>query len=250
MHLRSLFLLFLPAVAALGADHPKSKPQIVLVGDSTVTDSAGWGLGFKDWVGGEAECVNMAQGGRSSKSYLEEGHWSRALELKGDYYLIQFGHNDQPGKGAERETDPQSTFADHIRRYVDEARSIGAKPILVTSLTRRNFDSARPGKIKSTLTPYVEAVKNVAREKNVPLVDLHACSIALCEEFGPEKTAGFDPIREGRRDTTHLDARGSVVFARLVVEELRRVAPEIVRFLRAEPASVVPATTGSLRSVR
>jgi len=83
----------------------------------------------------------------------------------------------------------------------------------------------------------VEAVKKVAKEKNVPLLDLHARSIALCEEFGPEKTAQFNGVRDGKRDTTHLDAQGSVVFARLVVEELRRVAPEMARFLRTEPAS-------------
>lgn len=240
MLLRTLFLLLTCAFTAFGADDPKSKPQIVLIGDSTVTDATGWGLGFKDWVSSAAECVNMAQGGRSSKSYLAEGHWSRALKLEGDYYLIQFGHNDQPGKGADRETDPQSTFPELIRRYVDEARAIGAKPILVTSLTRRNFDSARPGKIKSTLTPYVEAVKKVAKEKNVPLLDLHARSIALCEEFGPEKTARLDPVRDGKPDTTHLDAQGSAVFARLVVEELRRVVPEMARLLRTEPA---PAAT-------
>ncbi len=99
--------------------------RIVLVGDSTVTDRAGWGHGFRLFLDDGVECVNAAAGGRSSKSYIDEGKWPEALALKGDYYLIQFGHNDQPGKGPERETDPRTTFRDNIARYVDDVRGDG-----------------------------------------------------------------------------------------------------------------------------
>jgi acetyl esterase/lipase len=219
--------------------------HIILVGDSTVTDQAGWGAGFKQFVGDGAVVTNTAVGGRSSKSFLAEGLWEKALALKGGYYLIQFGHNDQPGKGPERETDPATTYAANMARYVEEARAIGAVPVLVTSLTRRNFDPENPGRITSTLVPYVEAVKRLAAEKHVPLIDLHARSIALCEQLGPEKTAEFNPLKDGKADTSHLDARGSVVFARLVVEELRRVVPELASVLRAEPvAPPAPAAPG------
>lgn len=245
MPMRALLLFLLCSAVSANALADGGRTRIVLVGDSTVTDSAGWGLGFKAWLGDGMECVNMAQGGRSSKSFMAEGHWARALELEGDFYLIQFGHNDEPGKGSERETDPGSSYVEYMSRYVDDARAIGAKPILVTSLTRRTFDPDRPGAIKSTLTPYVEAVKKLAAEKGVPLVDLHARSIALCEELGPEKTAGFDSVRDGKPDTTHLDARGSAVFARVVVEELHRVAPELAALLRPEPTPPpAPAADG------
>jgi lysophospholipase L1-like esterase len=53
--------------------------------------------------------------------------------------LIQFGHNDMPGKGPERETDPKTTYRENLSRFVDEARAAGAQPILVTSIPRRNF---------------------------------------------------------------------------------------------------------------
>ena len=122
-----------PAPAA-----PRS-PHIVLVGDSTVTEGSGWGLGFRQLVAPEVRVTNTAQNGRSSKSFRDEGHWATALAAKGDYYLIQFGHNDQPGKGPERETDPATTFPANMARYVDEVRAIGATPILVTSLVRRTF---------------------------------------------------------------------------------------------------------------
>src|SRR5580698_749057 len=112
---------------------PAKKIRIVLVGDSTVNDEGGWGYGFKQYLTGNIECLNTAANGRSSKSFIAEGRWTNALALKGDYYLIQFGHNDEPGKGPDRETDPATTYPQNLIKYIDEARAIGAKPILVTS---------------------------------------------------------------------------------------------------------------------
>lgn len=198
--------------------------RVVLVGDSTVTDHAGWGLGFKQSTTNEVECINTARGGRSSKSFTDEGHWEKALTLQGDYYLIQFGHNDQPGKGPKRETDPATTYAQNMTRYVEEVQAIGGTPVLVTSLVRRKFDPAEEGQINSTLVPYVEAVKQVAAEKQVALIDLHAYSKEQCEKLGREKCYEFSPVKEdGSYDTTHLNAEGSVFFAMFVVTEFRKV---------------------------
>ncbi len=229
-------LFFFPALA-LAADVAAPRLlHIVLVGDSTVTDRTGWGTGFRQFVSETATVSNVAQGGRSSKSFRDEGHWEKALALKGDYYLIQFGHNDEPGKGPDRETDPATTYSENMARYVAEVRALGAQPILVTSLVRRNFDPDHPGKIKSSLWPYVEAVKKLAAEKNIPLIDLHAASLALCESLGPVETAKLNPAKpDGTPDTTHLVAAGSAVFARLVVEELRRVVPVLGPVLLSEP---------------
>ena len=224
------------------------KVRIVLVGDSTVTDGSGWGLGFRQFLTDRAECINTAANGRSSKSFIDEGLWNKALEAKGNYYLIQFGHNDQPGKGPERQTDPNTTYTQYMTRYVEEARAIGAQPILVTSLTRRTFDKAGRGRIDSTLWPYVEAVKRLAAEKRVPLIDLHASSIALCERLGEEKTRAFNPAKpDGSADTTHLEGQGSVVFARLVVEGLRKAVPALTPCLRAEPLESPASRVFSVR---
>ncbi|HEX7654968.1 MAG TPA: lysophospholipase, partial [Verrucomicrobiae bacterium] len=118
--------------------------KIVLVGDSTVTDNAGWGLGFKQFLTAEATCVNTAQGGRSSLSFRMEGRWTNALGLHGDYYLIQFGHNNEPGKPG-RSTD-LPTYVSNLVSYVEEARAAGAQPVLVTPLTRRQWDKDHPGR--------------------------------------------------------------------------------------------------------
>jgi alpha-L-fucosidase 2 len=233
-------------VSALLAASPLAAAEppvhVVLVGDSTVTDHSGWGLGFRQYLGEGARVSNVAAGGRSSKSYRDEGLWDQALALKGDYYLIQFGHNDQPGKGPERETDPDTTYYANLARYVDEVRAIGATPVLVTSLVRRTFSKADPGKLESAHVPYVEAVKRLAAEKNVPLVDLHKSSLEYCEMIGPAATAGFNfPDKTGQTDTTHLRADGSTAFARLVVAGLGRAVPALAPHLRTEPRAALLA---------
>jgi pectinesterase len=226
------------ALAQISTAAPGKKLRIVLVGDSTVNDGGGWGYGFKQFLTADAECINTAANGRSSKSFIAEGKWTNALALKGDYYLIQFGHNDEPGKGPDRETDPATTYTQNLARYVDEARAIGAKPVLITSLTRRNFDKSGNGKLVPSLMPYVAAMKKLAADKNVPLVDLHARSVEYCEKIGPEETAKLNPTgKDGKPDTTHLNAGARVIMAKLVVEELRQAVPELAPHLLAEPRS-------------
>lgn len=163
--------------------------------------------------------VNLSRGGRSSQSFRDEGRWQKTLDLRPDSVLIQFGHNDQPGHGPERETDAATTYRHNIARYVEEARAAGITPILVTPMTRREFDTA--GKIRSSLAPYADAVIGVAREKKVPLVDLHARWRAFFEKTGAEPSKVLAPVKAtGVSDGTHLNARGSAAIAPLVVDEL------------------------------
>ena len=202
--------------------------RIILVGDSTVTDESGWGGAFKRLLDERVECVNYAQGGRSSKSFIEEGHWAKALAGGGDYVLIQFGHNDMPGKGPARETDPNTTYRRYMSRYVDESRAAGAVPVLITSMTRRNF---RDGKIATLLGDYAQAVRDLAREKDVPLVDLHAASIELLNRLGPPESETLGPMKNGRRDRTHLSDKGKTVMAALVADLLRQAVPTLADHL-------------------
>lgn len=239
-------ILFLTIPAA--ESHASETLRIVLVGDSTVTDNAGWGFGFKQFLTSKVECINTAQGGRSSKGFRDEGRWTKALALKGDYYLIQFGHNNEPGKPG-RSTD-MPTFVSDMTAYVDEARAAGAVPVLVTPLTRRQWDRENPGKIKSSLAPYAEEVRNIAARKNVPLVDLQASSIALCESLGKEKCLEFSPTKPGKDgktdfDGTHLNDRGHVMFGRLVASELKAQIPALANELRDSPANDHPVTAES-----
>jgi lysophospholipase L1-like esterase len=189
--------------------------KIVFVGDSTVNPEGGWGKGFCDIVTVNVSCINMALNGRSSKSFIAEGAWAKALALKGDYYLIQFGHNDQPGKGPERETDPETTYAANLRQYIHDAEAIGAVPVVVTSLSRRNY---RDGQLVEDLTAYVNAAKRVAAEENVTLVDLNGMSVKLLKGMTQAEADGFDATTHpdaaaenkgpAKPDRTHLTRRG------------------------------------------
>ncbi len=223
---RQLLLLIVTAcLLSHSAKADDQKVTIVLAGDSTVTDSAGWGGGFSHLLNANAKCINMAAGGRSSRSFRTEGRWKKCVALKPDYILIQFGHNDQPGKGEVRETDPMTTYREFLRKYVNEAREVGSKPILVTSLTRRRFEN---GKIQSILVPYAAAVRLIGQELNVPVVDLHTRSILLCEKLGPQGCKEISP-KDGT-DRTHLNAKGAKLIAPLIVDELRTVSPDLSSF--------------------
>jgi unsaturated rhamnogalacturonyl hydrolase len=168
-----------------------------------MTDKSGYGAGLKAHIPSSIAFYNGARGGRSSKSFREEGHWAELLRRKPTQILIQFGHNDQPGKGADRET-TLDQYRANLGRYVDEARAAGATPILVTPLARRGSQD---------LGPWAEATKAVAAEKNVKLIDLYAKSIDLPLSAGPVKT-------DGTIDKTHLNADGSALVGALVAREL------------------------------
>ena len=230
---RSLLLLFALSLSISHAE--ETRTRVALAGDSTVTDKAGWGAAFAKLLGPNAECLNFAAGGQSSKSFRDLGNWKKVLDSKPAYILIQFGHNDMPGKGPKRETDPATTFPQNLTRFIEEARAIGAKPILVTSLARRVFDK---DKIRGELKPWADAATKVATEKQVPLVDLFTRSVNLHNKLGIAESDTFNPpIVPKTKDTkttdrTHLNAHGAQVIAAIIAEELHQVAPDLAKLLK------------------
>lgn len=193
----------------------------------------GWGKGFCAIVTPNVTCVNEALNGRSSKSFIDEGAWAKALADKGDYYLIQFGHNDQK-KDPRRATDPDTTYAANLRRYIADARAIGAVPVIVTSLSRRNY---KDGVLVQDLTTYANAAKRVAEEENVTLIDLNAMSVKLLERMTQAQADEFDATGHPdakaeskgatKLDRTHLNATGQALFGRMVADSLVRMQVEL-----------------------
>jgi lysophospholipase L1-like esterase len=218
--------------------------RIVLTGDSTVALGGGWGAAFCALTTPNVECLDLAKNGRSSKSYYDEGLWKNALDKHPDYVLIQFGHNDMPGKGPSRETSPETTFAANIRRYIEETRTAGARPVIVTSLSRRTY---KEGKLVLDLQDYAAAAKRVAAEENVPLIDLNAASVKLLETMTQEQADQFNavghPDAKGNigPDRTHLNAHGAAVFGRMVADDLARDCVELGSDIKGEPAAKVAA---------
>jgi pectinesterase len=201
--------------------------KIVLVGDSTVADKSGWGPAFPTFLKEQAKVVNLAAGGRSSKSFIDEGKWDKAIAEKGDYVFIQFGHNDGKGKGPARETDPNTTFAANLKKYVQDTRKAGGKPVLVTSVARRIY--SKDGKeMVDALHDFAEATRKVAAETGTPLIDLHAQSLALFLKLGDEASTDLNPPK----DRTHFSAKGAQVIAGLVVKLLPDAVPELKAYLK------------------
>ena len=225
--------LFVAALFATPAGAADAPVKVALVGDSTVTDKAGWGLAFDKSFGTGAVVENFAKGGASSRSFRDQRLWEKAIAGKPDWVLIQFGHNDQPGKGPERETDPKTGYRDNLRKFVDEARAAGVKPILVTSPVRRSFDT--DGTLRTDLEPYAEVVRVVGEEKKVPVVDLHLRSKELCEKLGAKGCLAYGPPHptlKDKVDGTHLNEKGAAAMAALVTEELKKAAPDLAKLLK------------------
>ncbi|MGB0081560.1 MAG: GDSL-type esterase/lipase family protein, partial [Terracidiphilus sp.] len=190
-----------------------AKVRIALIGDSTQTKSAGYGLGFCANLTDDVVCINDAKGGASTKTYYNEGYWTKALADKPDYMLIQFGHNDEESaQHMPRETNLVTEYPANLKRYVEEARAHGIVPVLVTPLTRRYY--GEDGKIHSDLLAHSEAMKKVAAEEHTPLIDLQADSIAYLDTLAEAQANALGITKKDAQgntipDKTHLNAEGS-----------------------------------------
>jgi lysophospholipase L1-like esterase len=161
--------------------------KLILVGDSTMAPGSGWASMFcAEHVKSSVACLNMGRGGRSTRSYRQEGSWGivkNEMKVAGygaTYVLIQFGHNDQ-SSGPERWTEIATEFPANLTRYVAEARAAGAIPVLLTPLARREF---KGGTLDNNLEPWAAQVRKVAAATRTPLVDLNADSARLIQRLG------------------------------------------------------------------
>ncbi|MER7520352.1 rhamnogalacturonan acetylesterase [Streptomyces sp. NPDC126499] len=216
---------------------------LFIAGDSTAAqkyaDAApetGWGMALPFFLDGTTQVANHAVNGRSTRTFLEEGRLDAILAAvrPGDLLLVQFGHNDQSDDPT-RHTDPWSAYQDNLRVYVEGARSRGALPVLATSVERRQFDGS--GDALRTLGAYPEAMRAVAKETDVPLLDIEAASLELWRELGPEVTKSYFHWTATARDNTHFGPRGAIAVARLVAKALvgaGLLAPAETRRLDAE----------------
>ena len=220
-------------------------PTIYIIGDSTVEDNTppfrGWGWALPDYVAPGVQVANHAMSGRSSLSFMNEGRFAPVEEgmQPGDLLLIQFGHNDEKDD-AERHTDPASTFPRQLSRYIDAAIARGAQPVLMTPVCRRFFVGA--DSILYTHGEYPAAIRKLAAERGIPLLDLKKASRALYLSLGEDKTAelfvrlapGEHPdFPDGHDDKTHFNANGARVIAGLVAD-LMRQEPTCAPFLKED----------------
>jgi len=219
---------------ALASSAHAADVRVILVGDSTMATRSGYGDALCARFSPAVDCVNLAKGGRSSYSFRAEGLWDKALQLvresggKPTYVLIQFGHNDQPGKPG-RSTDLVQDFPVNMARYAQEVQALGGTPVLVTPLTRRQFKGQW---LSNDLAPWAAATRKVATQAGAPLLDLNADSQSAVQAMGEAEadTLAEAPKPEPRFDRTHLGEKGARVFSAIVADELRRAVPALNKY--------------------
>ena len=269
---------------------------IFTIGDSTMANKSlvggnperGWGQMLSRYFSADIVIDNHAVNGRSSNSFIDEGRWDKVLEKlkKGDYVFIQFGHNDEKSD-EKRHTDPGTTFDANLKRFVEEARAKGAIPVLFNSIVRRNFgktnadavaqavvqDDIREGidpnapqaeekagaRLIDTHGAYLDSPRNVARELDVPFVDLNRITHDLVERMGPETSKQLfvwvapntvPALPDGREDNTHLNVRGAATVAWLAVQEVIKVVPALKPYVRHYDFVVAKDGSGDFFSVQ
>lgn len=219
---------------------PVELPTLYLAGDSTVTDQAeapwaSWGQMLPRFFGSDIVVANHAESGETLKSFVTELRLDKLLSTlkRGDWVMMQFGHNDQKVQWPQTYAEAATTYRSWLRTYIAEVRRRGATPLLVTSPERRNFDAA--GKIEPTLADYAEAVRAVAKEESVALIDLNPLSVRFYEALGPAVSPRA--FAEEGRDKTHHNEYGAYALARMVIEALRSADPRFTAGLETHLAA-------------
>lgn len=228
------------AVESLSIE-PVQVPVLYLAGDSTVTDqskspAASWGQLLTRFMRDTVAVANHAESGETLKSSLTALRLDKVLASirPGDWLMIQFGHNDQKKQWPQTYVDAATTYRAYLRTYIAEARLRGATPILVTSPERANFDES--GHIEPSHGAYPDAVREVAREQSVALIDLHRMSIEFYETLGVK---GSDvAFADGGRDRTHHSNYGAYELARRIAMGIRMADPRLADHLVSELPSV------------
>ncbi|WP_419886470.1 rhamnogalacturonan acetylesterase [Paenibacillus sp. B-A-8] len=225
-----------PRINAMDIEPDKEPLVLYLAGDSTVTDQGEAGYPYAGWGQLLPRCFkaglvvdNRAISGRSSKSFIEEGHLDNlaAAIRPRDYMFIQFGHNDSKGDDL-RHTDPFTTYKEYLLRMITVAREAGAYPVLVTAVHRRRFDINEA--IVDTHGDYLVAMRELSETEKIPLIDLAEKSRKLFETYGVEGTKDlfmwsypgeyiFHPV--GVQDNTHFQILGARLLAEQIIEGIR-----------------------------
>lgn len=221
-----------------------SVTTVYLCGNSTVVDQefepwASWGQMVTRFFTPEVAVANYAESGESAASFLGARRLKRALRdaSPGDWFFVEFGHNDQkrkgPGDGA------FYSYMTNLKIFIDEVRKKGCNIVFVTPTRRRVFDAY--GRSVNTHEDYPEAMRFIAAREGVPVIELNGMTAALYEALGPDDSrkalvhypAGTFPGQtEGLEDNTHFNPYGAYQVAKCVLSGMREAAPSLYLKLR------------------
>jgi len=218
-----------------------TKITVYLIGDSTMSvkekkayPETGWGMPFATFFDTTVVVDNRAKNGRSTRTFLSENRWQPIVDQlqEGDYVFIQFGHNDESKEKVDRYTTP-AEYKKNLSQFIADSQQKKATPVLLTPVSRRKF---KDGIAQETHMEYSDLVRQVAKEKNVPFIDLDKKSLELLQKFGEEKSkllflqlaADEHPnYPEGKNDNTHFNELGAREIAQLVLAEIKNLKLEL-----------------------
>jgi lysophospholipase L1-like esterase len=229
-----------PSVRSISIEPIPNEPTIYLAGDSTVVDQyyepwAAWGQMLPRFFLPGVVIANHAESGETTRSFVTEKRLDKIMSVikSGDYLFIQFAHNDMK-PGAVPLDDYKRLLAD----YIAQTRAKGATPVLVTSMNRRTFDDS--GHITNSFGGYPDAMREVAAQQKVTLIDLNAMSKTLFETLGPEGSIkafmhypanAYTNQPKAIDDDTHFNSYGAYELARCVVHGIRESKLPIANLL-------------------
>lgn len=200
---------------------------IALAGDSTVAsyDSSskkqGWGYSFKKFVSSNVRVSNYAKGGRTTRTFRSEGHWKKLLSSKPKFVFVQFGHNDAT---SERKI-PIKEYRSNLAKMIQEAEKQKALIYMVTPPHRCRFKNK---KVTEEMGDFVSAMRSVAAEYDVPVLDLYKRSGDLLNKLG---TKACKEYYFSSSDTTHFNKKGSEWIASIVASEAKKDA-DLARYMK------------------
>ena len=232
-----------PCICAIEITKTENAVTLFLAGNSTVVDQdddpwTSWGQIIPRFLKPGIAVSNQAESGLSLGSFLSSNRLKKVMNMMkpGDYLFIEFGHNDQKEKGPD--DGAFKSYSERMRLFVNEFRKKGGIPVIVTPANRRSFGD--DGKITNSLGDYPEAGRRVAKELNVPLIDLNAMTKTLYESFGVENSkklfvifpANTFPGQEtALNDNTHFNSYGAYELTKCIIEGIRANNPGIKKFL-------------------
>lgn len=250
-----------PAVKSITIEPDTAATTVFLCGNSTVVDQnsdiyASWGQMAPRWFDTSIAISNHAESGLSAASFLYSNRLDKILAMmrKGDYVLCEFGHNDQkdksPGAGA------WYNFQYNLKRFADQVRAKGGYIIFVTPTQRRRWDDSRKH-IAETHGDYPDAMRDVARRENIPLIELHDLTRTFFETLGYEGSKQalvhypantFPGQTKTLGDNTHFNGYGAYEVAKMVVMEMKRLNLGITKGLRSEWKDYSPSQPDAVDS--
>jgi lysophospholipase L1-like esterase len=242
-----------PCICSLVITKAENAITVFLAGNSTVVDQdrepwAAWGQMIPRFFKPEVCIANYAESGESLKSFQSSLRLAKILDRMktGDYVFIEFGHNDQKQKG--EGIGPWTSYKKLLHEFVNSIRSKGGIPVLVTSMHRRNFDSA--GQVINTLGDFPAAVRKTAEEEKVALIDLNNMSKVLYEAWGPEKSIKafvhypantFPGQDKDLADNTHFNTYGANQIAKCILKGIQTNNLGLVKYFTDDFKGFDPA---------